>query len=345
MGCCLVIDTNVFLLASEDANCQRVVKCACYSWEHGVIIDIHGAIQREYKEHSRNTDAIYLREFYKRLVNHEESDPRARAALIRIRCRLDAGDQAFLAGISCTQPVEPQLFGVACGQEDTYLIIPSLQWSGQEPIKRGYRDNSKLDMLRDHFRKAGKPLRVKTTADIDFLYEPGSSAPRTYTQLQQYLDDRFKEEHQYLEFKSVKVPDGGVTMSIADTAMEAIVMIANSGHAGYVMIGVDPAGEITGVSQAYAGEPKMNWDDLWGAIFSNRKQQFSPDAPIMKEWFIQLPDKAGEPEKAVLVVRVHMQAPGFSYTPTTGKTRGRKRTGYRVGAMNDRVYLDSSGNH
>lgn len=305
MARALAIDTNVFLLADEDANCQMVAQQACYSCDYRLVFDrIDEKIRAEYEEYADLYPESWLRSAVKELIERTPAQTTLSAqqkwlpsSILTLPCRLTPEEYGLLA---CGDKAERHFFGVVRGNSNTYLIIPgdSLREREHNLIQRCYREDDELNKLRRKF----PDIKIKSTDDLSWLYEPGDPAPEDLEQLEDYLTqnrlDATCAEREFIELKCPKSFDTGITFKnrkkngkkivegLVVDIMEAICAMTNS-NTGYIFVGVKDDGEIIGVPLKFNGEAMPDRDALWRKT-SEELQNFWPRRPLFRQWWIQV---------------------------------------------------------
>lgn len=144
----LAVDTNVFLLAQHYDGCLQIVELLQNRASCRLALDRKGVMKEEYKRHAASKPDSIFGKFVKEMLELQ-GDPHQ--APYEPDCELDDTDRVYLESKGCAQPIEPQLFAVACDQEFTYLVLPAEHIYHRAPIRRGYHSRSILTDIKQHF--------------------------------------------------------------------------------------------------------------------------------------------------------------------------------------------------
>ena len=327
MGLALVVDTNVLLLAKHHVGCGEVFRRMCYSWDCMLVIDDTREILKEYRYFAHRNLESPLYRLVSLLIERDTKKPGEPPFTLPIHSQLTVEDLKFLDDLQCQRPIEPQMLGISRGQPHTYLVLPDDKLGGSEPILRGYRREEALKRIGERF----SDIRIVTTGNLDWMFEPGDPAPRDFETLKAFLKsqrlDESCAEREFLELKCPEVAERGVRYNLVKETMKAICAMTNT-TSGYIFIGVKDDGTIHGVPREYNGRVVASWDELWRKIAGHELGRFRPRKPIFRQWFISVFDNPRS-DLRVIALRVERQRGGpYKY---------RGEAYYRVGTTSQRL--------
>lgn len=313
MALVLVVDTNVFLLARQHAGCGQVLNRVCFSAEHMLALDDDSdAIRKEYKDYADSHPESRLREVVSRIIELDRASERNDGSeqnlqfLLPLSNQLESEHMQFLRERGCHRPIEPEMFGIARGQPHTCLVLAPAALASIEPVRRGYRSEGTLEELRREF---ADDIRIVSAEDVGWLDEPGDPPPRTYSQLQAFLEQHRQDEtcaeREYVELKCPTVPSNGIISTLARDVMKAVCALTNT-TSGWIFIGVEDDGTIHGVPRRYNHEAVESWDMLWRMMSAQEFSFFEPRKPFVRQWFISVPGDT-ELDLQVIALRVTRQ--------------------------------------
>jgi len=312
MSANVVIDTNVLLLADTCAECNRVVTMLQQQPNDYVLfLDRDRKIDQEYLDYAQKANDVESTiSLFVKWLNERESNQ-----VNRLHSQING---AAIFPEPCRQTAEAPLIGIACGQPNTFLVIPEQRHIADERIKRCYREADRLKHLCEHLEGTGKPLHLLASDEHDTLTELVQLNIRSYDQLYDFLQ-RHRVDPKSAERTSIELKcpqDEGLVALMVNKIMQALCGMLNSLEGnGYVFVGVEDgdASNLTlkGIALRFNYKDKPTWDELKRDMM-NSLNHFNPHIPNRIDFEV-IPD-LDNPKRGILAFRVRPERSDRGYT-------------------------------
>lgn len=281
MSLSVVIDPSALELADQSSDCREVIRHLMSRRLDILYLDHDDRLLQMYETLARQNDESLAHDLYKWICNQEAFSDTTGFLRHIIHNRASGLCTSYSCANSDNNELEIILIETAA-KVDAVIFTPSPRLIERSDHRRCFHD----PQIRDQVRNAYGAV-VKDSSHVADLVRPSPPRPGTVEELERMLPpiNGRRQESGSVEFKH---PGAFVTPSIVKSANEAVCAMANSKGGGYVFIGIDAEGNITGVPLRYkparADPTDKTLDEMLTLLHPT--QHFRPFSPLENIWHI-----------------------------------------------------------